>query len=207
MTVPLNKTGFSWEGHKSALWWLGVLYRRSGGSMLQNRYIWISSREFVVGIFLHFLPYLILLTILGRVLIYGIIGFEAETTSTAFIDILFFHGKQIALGIASGTAVGFLFAGPIGFSGELIVRGMTVFAIAKNFCFSKNQVTFPRIYRFIILSIIRSFLRDVDLKVISGIAFGIVGGIVVGIADESNFEIVFGIAGGLASGIASRMFL
>jgi len=28
MIVPLNKIGFSWEGHKSALWWLGLLYRR-----------------------------------------------------------------------------------------------------------------------------------------------------------------------------------
>ena len=113
MIVPLNKIGFSWEGHKSALWWLGLLYRRP--KEFRESLEEICLRENIVVLFkilLQFLPYLILFVVLGRVLIYDIIGLEAKITLTSLIDILFFHSKQIAFGIASGIAVGIVYGIP-----------------------------------------------------------------------------------------------
>ncbi len=107
MIVPLNKFGFSREGHKSTLWWLGLLYRRP--KEFRESLEGLSLRESIVvsfKILLHFLPYLILFVILGRVLIYGVIGLEAKITLTSPTDILFFHSKQIAVGIVFGIAVG-----------------------------------------------------------------------------------------------------
>jgi len=66
MIVPLNKIGFSWEGHKSALWWLGLLYRRP--KEFRESIEAFSLRESIFVFFkilLPFLPYLILFVILG----------------------------------------------------------------------------------------------------------------------------------------------
>ena len=75
MSTPLNKIGFSWEGHKSALWWLGLLYRRP--KEFRESLEVLSLRESIFVFFkilLTFLTYIILFVILARALIYGIIA-------------------------------------------------------------------------------------------------------------------------------------
>src|SRR3989339_1284995 len=114
MIVPLNKIGFSWEGYKSALWWLGLLYRRP--KEFRESLEGLSLRESIFVFFkilLPFLTYIILFVILVRALIYGTVYHETQKALPSIINIslLFrFYIKPIALGIVGGFASGIAFS-------------------------------------------------------------------------------------------------
>ncbi len=106
--TPLDKIGLRWRDHKSALWWLGLLYRRptqfqESGKNLPR----LKSLKVAFELYLHALIYIVVLCILGRLVIFGLFGIAAEReTLTTLGEIINFHLYQIAFGIAVGIAVG-----------------------------------------------------------------------------------------------------
>src|SRR3989304_2912722 len=124
MIVPLNKIGFSWEGYKSALWWLGLLYRRP--KEFRESLEGLSLRESIFVFFkilLPFLTYIILFIILVRALIYGTVYHETQKAVPSIIDISLLFNiyiRPIAAGIVS----------VIGFGIASGIRRRIVFGIA-----------------------------------------------------------------------------
>jgi hypothetical protein len=108
---PLHEIRLRWSDHRHALWWLALLYRKpkrfhealQTGARLQQ----IQAALRLVA---HALPYEVLLCILGRGLLFGVLGLPAERPTTTLAASLLSHGGWIAagfaVGIASGIAVG-----------------------------------------------------------------------------------------------------
>ncbi len=181
MIVPLNKIGFSREGHKSALWWLGLLYRRP--KEFRESLEGLSLRESIFVFFkilLPFLTYSILFVILVRALIYGI----TQKTLPSIIDILFIYIKSIAVGIGGGIAfgIGFGIRISIGIAGG-IVSGIAL-GIASG------------IFLGIVGGIGSEIVGGISLGIFSGIVFGLIGELIGGIA----YGLAFGFGGGISIG-------
>ena len=176
--LPLEQVGLRWRDHCSALWWLGLLYRRP--QLVQKQLESLPKLEALrtsIALYLHALPYLLILIIIGRLVLFGMLGLELQhPPSTSGSSFLLVHAGGIAVGIAGGIAVGIAvgIAGGIAFG---IAGGITV-GIALGIAVGiAGGITF-------------------------GIAGGITGGIAFGIAGGITFGITFGIAVGIAGGIA-----
>ncbi len=112
--TPLDKIGWRWRDHKSALWWLGLLYRRPEqfNNALKSLSPWQAGKSGST-LYLHTLIYLILICIVGRLIVFGWFGIPAAKTFDTTFAILQYHIAQIAVGIAVGSAGGI--AGGIAF--------------------------------------------------------------------------------------------
>ena len=181
MIVPLNKIGFSWEGYKSALWWLGLLYRRP--KEFRESLEGLSLRESIFVFFkilLPFLTYSILFAILVRALIYGI----TQKTLPSIIDILFIYIKSIAVGIGGGIACGITF-------GIRISRGIA-YGIVSGIALGIASGIFLGIGG----GIGSEIASGISLGIFSGIVFGLIGELIGGIASG----LAIGIGGGISIG-------
>jgi hypothetical protein len=73
--LPLDQIRFGWRSHLAALWWLGLLYRKpkSFDISLGNLGSW---RGAICGIhlYLHAMPWLFAISILGRLIVHGVLG-------------------------------------------------------------------------------------------------------------------------------------
>lgn len=107
--VSLNKAKFSWEGHKSVLCWLGLLYRRPEAFRKDVENLSLRESIFVYfKIWLHSLPYISLLIItVSVILISAILWLGSNDSLTSTSDILFSHINQVAKGIVFGIVDGF----------------------------------------------------------------------------------------------------
>jgi len=96
-----------WRDHRQALWWLGVLYRRP--RMLDQALGRISGRQSlrtVAILYFHALPYLILISIIGRVLLFGWMGMEAEEPIADLLsDPVGFHLFWFSVGVVLGAFI------------------------------------------------------------------------------------------------------
>jgi len=187
--TPLDKIGWRWRDHKSALWWLGLLYRRPEqfNNALKSLSPWQAGKSGST-LYLHTLIYLILICIVGRLIVFGWFGIPAAKTFDTTFAILQYHIAQIAVGIAVGSAGGI--AGGIAFG---IAFGIAV-GIAVGIAFG---IAFG-----IAGGIAVGIAFGIAGGIAGGIAVGIAIGIAVGIAVGIAFGIAFGIAIGIAGGIA-----
>ena len=187
--TPLDKIGWRWRDHKSALWWLGLLYRRPEqfNNALKSLSPWQAGKSGST-LYLHTLIYLILICIVGRLIVFGWFGIPAAKTFDTTFAILQYHIAQIAVGIAVGSAGGI--AGGIAFG---IAFGIAV-GIAVGIAFG---IAFG-----IAGGIAVGIAFEIAGGIAGGIAVGIAIGIAVGIAVGIAFGIAFGIAIGIAGGIA-----
>lgn len=103
--VPLDQ--LRWRDHTSALWWLGLLYRRPR-QFEETTEAYSRWRKITVAVqlYLHFFPYLVVLCVLSRVVLFGLLGLEAETIHDTTAASLLWHLETIAGGIAFGIAGG-----------------------------------------------------------------------------------------------------
>ena len=104
---PLHELRLRARDHKHALWWLALLYRKP---RLFHQALQAGTRaqQFGVGLRLevHALPYVVLLCVLGRVLLFGVFGLPTRPSTTTLDALLRFHLAEIAGAIAIGIAVG-----------------------------------------------------------------------------------------------------
>ncbi len=116
--IPLDQIRLRWRDHKSALWWLGLLYRRPAEF---HEELWWFPRltKIKMGCFLyvHFLPYLFILCIIGRILVFGILGIEAATEHPT----LNYHISLIAFAILLGIFIGLVIGTILGRRGGVAV--------------------------------------------------------------------------------------
>jgi hypothetical protein len=100
--VPRDHIGFGWRNHKSALWWLGLLYRRPQNvSEALDKFSRFEVIKAGYSIYFHALPYLILLCGAGRILFFGLLGLATQSHNPTLFD----HVEHIAFGIAFGIAL------------------------------------------------------------------------------------------------------
>jgi hypothetical protein len=130
MTLPpLEGIRLGPRSHVSALQWIGLLYRRpesidQAGKSLSS---W-QRLAAALRLYLHTIPYLIIIGLLGRWFIFGVSGLEARQGSSLnpwWIEGLRLHGLFLIVGLGMGLAVAFA----VGLAVSLAVglaSGMTV---------------------------------------------------------------------------------
>lgn len=100
--TPLTEIGW-FRNHKAALWWLGLLYRRprkfasaAGDEFIGSRWHRLALSP---KLYLHLIPYMVLLVAAGRLLLFGALDLPREA-GLAATDLAVFHITQGAGGIA-----------------------------------------------------------------------------------------------------------
>jgi len=115
--IPLAELRLDLRSHLSALWWLGLLYRRpkrfQQAAEKPGRWAGVEAG---VRLYAHFLPYMFLAAALGRLLLFGLLGLQTEEPMTP-ID----HVGVIAGGIAVGIAFGIAGGIAVGIAGGIAV--------------------------------------------------------------------------------------
>ena len=198
--TPLDKIGLRWRDHKSALWWLALLYRRP--VQFQNALKGLSRWQFVKSgstLYLHSVIYIVLIGMLGRLIIFGWLGLlptERALEVAFYLEIWQYNIVQLAIGIAVGITIGIT----IGITGVIVV-GIVVgiaFGIVVGIAFG------------IVVGIAFGIGFVFAFVIAFVITFGITGGITFGIAVGCGFggfivggigRFADGVAGGIASGI------
>ena len=187
--LPLAAIGLNPRSHLSALWWLGLLYRRPK-VFVEALGDLPSPKEALIwaALYLHAAPHIVIAAVVGRLVLFGLLGAPMTTTPPNPLDALAFHAIQVAQGVTGGIAVGVFTGAFFGRAGihVAIALGITV-GLACGVGFG------------IALGIDGGIFGAMGLDIAVGIAVGIVAGIVAGIA----VGIALGIAGGIAGGIAS----
>ena len=107
----LNQIRSHWRDHLSVLQWLEVLYRHP--QQLKEQLVRLSRRQvFCVGsiFYLHMLPYIVIIAIIGRFLLFGVLGMELQgQLPSDWSTLILLHGTCLAKGISFGF-VGLLIA-------------------------------------------------------------------------------------------------
>jgi len=188
--IPLDQLGFGWRSHKSAMWWLGLLYRQPNQVHEKLEQMpRMAAAKLGFSLYWHNLPYLILLCIIVRFTIFSVLGVKPTSDNPH----LLFHISNIALGVALGIVGGIAFGIIVGiaFGIALGMVGGIVGGIARGITFG------------IAGGIAKDIAGGIAKDIAGGIALGIAGGIAFGIA----FGIPLGIAGGIAKDIAGGIAL
>ncbi len=212
--LPLEQIGLRGRHHRSALWWLGILYRRpqqlrKALEALPKLQAWRAGGV----LYLHALPYIVILiasslelcepssakslspvlenaVLLVRAIALGIVGgFVGGFAGWIAVGNLEgFVGGFIG-GLAGGCAGGFVGGLASGITCGVIcgIAGGAAFGIAGGAAFG-------------ITSGIAG--GGVAFGIAGGVAFGIAGGVAFEITSGTTEGVAFGIAGGIAFGIA-----
>lgn len=228
---PFEEIRWSWQGHKAALWWLGLLYRRP------SRFVaalesgsWRQQLTVAALLWLHSLPYCLILASAGRWVLFGWLGLELRTDSRDLIDglnpllssPLSRHLYEIASGIAAATAIEIVGVFIVGIASEiagrfsrriasainLLVASGIVILIAAGTAFEIAAGAFEGLDSG---GTTRNTAEDIALAIILGIVFGMLFGIGVGLsgrriaggAAEVVIGILFGIPAGFVGGIGA----
>ena len=113
--TPLDKIGLRWRDHKSALWWLGLLYRRPVEFYKALRVL--PKRDqflFAFRLYCHHIVYLFLLFAFGKSFLFKILRIITFVEINFSYDFLFFH----IFGIIGGIILGLIAGSAGGFSGR-----------------------------------------------------------------------------------------
>ncbi len=93
-SAPLDQVRFGWRDHKLALWYIGFSYRRPSNCIVAVK---PGSRTRVLGnclfLYLHALPYMIVLSVLGRMALTRSLpspSFATIIAGTLGVGIIFF---------------------------------------------------------------------------------------------------------------------
>jgi hypothetical protein len=188
--IPISDLRFGPRSHASAMWWLGLLYRKPSHFVDALAQLPKRRQLLIAGVLLlQSLPYLLVVSVVGR----GLIGWVGITFFVSLWNI----ALSIALGLAVGIAVGIALGDTVRIAAG-IVLGIAA-AIAAG----------------VVLGIAAAITSGIVLGIAAGeavgifflIAFGIAAGITAGIGAAIAFGIAaafaFGIAAGIAFGIAA----
>lgn len=186
--VALDQIKLQWRDHRSALWWLGLLYRRPQQFNDQLKALKKSQAAHASAVlYLHALSYIVLLSFIGRWLFFSAFGLELQQSLVIYnIPPLFLHILFLISGIWLAMIIGVAF-GLVNFLNRWVVvcvcislPGMIGFAMTREVLYG----LFYGIYYGLILG--------VGLFRISSLSHG---GIFIGLIFGSIIGIVFGIGG------------
>ena len=105
--LPLEQIGLRGRHHRSALWWLGILYRRP--QYLQQVLEALPRLRILLAIsvlYLHTLPYIVVLGIIGRFIFFCTFELELkEPIPTKLSEIIFAQAKFLVGGILDAIII------------------------------------------------------------------------------------------------------
>jgi hypothetical protein len=206
--IPLDQLGFGWRSHKSAMWWLGLLYRRPKQIYEKLEQMpRLAAVRAGFSIYWHTLPYLILLCIIVRFIIFGILGVQPDSDNPNLFSHVFNTPTVIASGIviyisfcisgvfAGSMAVGVIFGIPCGIACGIafgVISGIAVGSgsaggIAEGITFGITLgitlgIGFSTALGTISPGIVFGVTTGIVLYIVGGLAIGITGGIALGTA-------------------------
>jgi hypothetical protein len=181
----LGEIGLRPGDHLSTLWWLGLLYRRPPDfAKALVGCPWPRSAIVALCLYLHALPYILVLTIAGRLFVFAVLGLPFDPRLAEGRSILTGHITSIAVGLAFGMVLGLAFG--LAFGLFVGITGGTAGEIAVGLAFG------------LAFGLPFGIAVGIAGGIAFGLAFGIAGGLAVGLA----FGISFGLAVGTAFGIA-----
>ena len=159
--LPLKQIGPHWRDHLSALWWLGAVYRYP--SQFEEQIAAALERKITIRInimlALHLLPYIVVISIIGRFLLFGALGIELRGQPPIdWSTVLLLQGTLLVKGILVGSAVGII--------GGIIIK------IVFNINNSTSGVAF---------GITFWIACTLSLGIMGGITFGVTFGMVLGV--------------------------
>jgi hypothetical protein len=194
--TPFDKIGLRWRDHKTALWWLGLLYRRP--AQFENALQDLPRiRVLKAGIllYLHALPYVVLFCILGRFVISDWLEFPIKGRLIPTPDISQYNVFQIVL---IGITWGLVLAIIIGFRHGIdrIAKGTTIGIITAIICGIVGSIDF--MIALVIVVLINRWFGYVDEEMMG---IGVI--IILGIIGGALLMIIVGIDKGIKVGIAS----
>ena len=183
----------SWYNHKSALWWLFILYSHPNKFKDKlNELPKLKMFSTALLLYLHILPYIICLFILGRLTIFWLLSFPTDLEQMDQLSPLLSHGYKIITGLCLGLSLGIAMGITFTLAGNL-VGGLTT-GLATG----------------IISGLAEGITGGISLNGITGVASGIFAGIALGlsfgIALEVAAETIKGISG-LFRGILSGFII
>lgn len=182
--TAIEKIGLQWRNHISALWWLGLLYRRP--SKFHEALDRLPHKEALKSgllLYAHSFPYILGLNIIGRILIFGWLGFSTEDHLS---NEIVFHTTQTFSGLCLGIIFGIFIGIGFGFNNQVtygIACGISV-AITAG----------------VAGGIAEGISVGIGRGIVGGIMFGVVSGIVLGIIEGAAVGLTRGIAFGVAGG-------
>lgn len=106
--MPLDQIRLRLRDHKAALWWVGVLFRQP--RRLNSALSKIPRQNAIIGavLYFHFLPYMIVFSVLGRIFLFYGLKLRTEQPMLSFFP----EGWQgHALGIIFAVIFGVTFGG------------------------------------------------------------------------------------------------
>ncbi len=123
--VPLGALRLRPRDLLSTLWWLALLYRRPG--VFQRDLVRLGRGQQLVaavGMYLHGLPYIVVIAVLGRLLVFGAFGIALKhpLADLDVSSVVSFHVVQMARGIAVGIAAGIALRITVGIPGGIAGR-------------------------------------------------------------------------------------
>ena len=177
------------RSHLSALWWLGLLYRKPTRFYKAVKRLprWRALAA-ALRLYLHAVPSMVLIAVLGRLLLHGALALPTTFEAPSSGEVLGRHAAEIAIGIAGGIAV--------------VVGSVIVIVILLAIVVGVALVMASGIAIEIALEMAHAIAFGIAFGIASGIASGIVFGMADGIAGGIAIGIAGGIAGGIATGIA-----
>lgn len=213
--IPLAELRLSPKHHLSALWWLGLLYRRP--TQFVGALEGLVRRQqagTAVRALLHFLPYELLLISLGPLILFGVLDLPTAKP----ID-LQDHLIGITLGIALGIALGFTFGIALGErSAKRVALGITLGIALGSILGTSGGLaggsgpwtTLSSIFGNILGSPGESALGSNLLSsfrivgaIVGGSAIGAAAGSAIGVTEGTAVRVVFGTAVGVACGVGA----
>src|SRR5262245_4449930 len=108
--LPLDQLRLQWRAHLSALWWLGLLYRRP--TLFHQVAVllsWTQGLRTVFWLWLHFLTYFVCFCLVGRFVALLVLRFPVLPALETPWDVVHFDATPIAQALTVSLAVGMTF--------------------------------------------------------------------------------------------------
>lgn len=191
---------FDWRSHVSAWEWIGLTYRspmkvEEAGKSLSRR----QTAEFVTRIYVHALPYFVFLSILGRWIVAGLLGEDADLGPQRIWLEIFGVGIGLIASLAFGVAFGVGIGLANGLSAVLTV-GLTV-----SLAFGITVGVTHDLAVNLLAGLIGGFAVGVPVGFAVGHAVALTGGRTVGLTVGLVFGLVLAVTGGLVFGFKENV--
>jgi hypothetical protein len=205
--IPLAGLRLSPRSHASAMWWLGLLYRRP--QRFKEVLAELPKRRQGVAacvLLLHVLPYLLVVAVVGRGLL-SWVGIASGITSgiTSWITYGITYGITLGIagGVAAGILIGIAFGTTVGIAGG-VAAGITS-GIAFGIAGGAGGIGFGVAAGIFCGNMFRlgaGIGEGILFRFAAGIGFAILMGILIGIGEGIAPGILVGIGEGITFGIA-----
>ncbi|MGH9841254.1 MAG: hypothetical protein ACREEM_21070 [Blastocatellia bacterium] len=190
---PLDQISFGWHDHKSALWWLGMIYARPDKfAEALKKSVYTASYGISVRLLLHAFPYVIVLNALSQYVIFDLLDFPLKTLSLlpyrfALYVYPIFHG------ILLGTLTAML--GMLTWHRGELSKSLNVV----------SRVTFGITFGIVggvVFGIKPSPSAEIVFGIALGCAVGVITGVISGLFGNSTSKLYYGGLTGTTLGIS-----